>query len=88
MGPVNHIINNLRKSYQKLNKILSYLHIQKSKYHGRKFEGNQSRKILTNIRRLNIPDNLVEFKNILLGKGAILKPRNIGIDIYYAMGIY
>ena len=39
--------------------------IQKSKYHGRSFEGNQCRKILNNIKKLKIPDYLKEYRIVL-----------------------
>ena len=41
------------------------LGIQKSKYHGRNFEGNQCRKILNNIKKLKIPDHLIEYRSVL-----------------------
>ena len=77
LGPVNDIINNFKKYYPKLNNILCDLHIQQSKYHGRKFEGNLYCKILKFVSRLDIPDHLVELKNVLLGKGAIKNPWNM-----------
>ena len=41
------------------------LNIQKAKYHGQKFEGNQCRKILQNINKLKIPFDLHEYKTVL-----------------------
>ena len=66
LGPVNHIICNLKLVYPKLVKVLNDLHIQNSKYQGKNFEGNQCRKILKNICSLQIPEHLVEYKNVLL----------------------
>ena len=39
LGPVNHLMKELMKRYPKILKTLSNLHIQRSKYHGRSFEG-------------------------------------------------
>lgn len=66
LGPVNHIIESLAKKYPGIVKVLEKLHIQKAKYHGKKFEGNQCRKILNNINKLKIPHDLVEYKNVLV----------------------
>ena len=41
LGPVNHVVRELEKRYPKILKTLSKLHIQRSKYHGKSFEGNQ-----------------------------------------------
>ena len=64
-GPTNHIISHLKDSYPKVIKILDTLGIQKSKYHGRNFEGNQCRKILNNIKKLKIPNHLNEYRTVL-----------------------
>jgi hypothetical protein len=45
LGPVNHIIDSLKRKHPRIIKTLEKLHIQKVKYHGKKFEGNQCRKI-------------------------------------------
>ena len=39
LGPVNHIMKSLRKKYPGLKKKVDDLHIQKSKYFGKTFEG-------------------------------------------------
>ena len=39
LGPVNHIFKELRKRYKNILKKVSKLHIQRSKYHGKNFEG-------------------------------------------------
>ena len=39
LGPVNHVMKELMKRSSKILKTLSNLHIQRSKYHGRSFEG-------------------------------------------------
>ena len=65
LGPVNHIIDNLKKNHPRLEKILEKLNIQKAKYHGQKFEGNQCRKILQNINKLKIPYDLHAYKTVL-----------------------
>ena len=39
LGPVNHLMKELIKRYPTILKTLSNLHIQRSKYHGRSFEG-------------------------------------------------
>ena len=65
IGPVNDIIKSLKVRYPGIIKILEQLHIQRSKYHGCNFEGNQCKKIIKNIRKLKIPDNLSEYRDIL-----------------------
>ena len=65
LGPVNHIIDSLKKQHPSLTKILEKLNIQKAKYHGQKFEGNQCRKILKNIKKFKIPYDLHEYKTVL-----------------------
>ena len=47
-------------------KTIDNLHIQQSKYHGKNFEGNQCRAILKSVHKLNIPKELVEFKNVFI----------------------
>ena len=66
LGPVNHIVQHLLIHYPNLVNILHDLSIQKANYHGKSFEGNQCKLILRNIEKLNIPNNLIEFKNVLL----------------------
>ena len=66
LGPVNHVLKELEQRYPKILKTLSKLHIQRSKYHGRSFEGNQCRAILKKVHLLEIPPVLVEFKDVLL----------------------
>ena len=66
LGPVNHIIQHLMIHYPDLVNVLHDLSIQKANYHGKSFEGNQCMLILKNIEKLNIPNNLIEFKNVLL----------------------
>ena len=66
LEPVNHIISHLKLEFPELVNILQNLHIQRSKYHGKNFEGNQCRKILNNINKLNIPNHLREYKDTLI----------------------
>ena len=65
LGPVNPIIKNLAVYYPKVNKILDDLHIKRSNYHGKQFEGKQCRLILRNINKLNTPSEMIEFKEVL-----------------------
>ena len=66
LGPVNHIFKELKKRFPKILQIVSELHIQRAKYHGRNFEGNQCRAILKKIEQMKIPDCFKEFKDVLL----------------------
>ena len=63
---MNHIIKSLKKKFPALVNILSKLHVQPSKYHGRQYEGNQCKLILRFIERLRIPSHLKEYKTVLL----------------------
>ena len=56
----------MKLEFPELVNILQNLHIQRSKYHGKNFEGNQCRKILNNINKLNIPNHLREYKDTLI----------------------
>ena len=56
----------MTQRYLKIRKTLSKLHIQRSKYHGRSFEGNQCRAILKKVHLLEIPPIFEEFKNVLI----------------------
>ena len=47
LGPVNHIFKELKRRYPKILKTISNLHIQRSKYHGRNFEGKIFLKIIS-----------------------------------------
>ena len=66
LGPVNHVFKALEKKYPQILQTISKLHIQKSKYHGCSFEGNQCRSILRSIHKLNIPDRFSAFREVLL----------------------
>ena len=66
LGPVNHVFKELQKRYPKILKKISKLHIQRSKYHGRNFEGNQCRSLLKKIEELDIPDCFQEFKDVFI----------------------
>ena len=66
LSPVNHVVRELEKRYPKILKTLSKLHIQRSKYHGKSFEGNQCRAILKKVHLLEIPPVFEEFKDVLL----------------------
>ena len=66
LGPVNHVFKELRKRHPVIMKTIDNLHIQQSKYHGKNFEGNQCRAILKSVHKLNIPKELVEFKNAFI----------------------
>ena len=77
LGPVNDMINNFKKILSKTVQyfiLFTYSTVQISQP---KFEGNQCHKILKFVSRLDIPDNLVELKNVLLGNGAIKNPWNM-----------
>ena len=76
LGPVNDVIKKLQSLHPNLIKILEQLHIQRSKYHGRNFEGNQCRNILKNIKKLEIPNELKEFENFLFNLKVIYKVSN------------
>ena len=71
LGPVNHIINHLKQRYSQIVNILDTLHIQRSKYHGKTFEGNQCRQILQKIHKLNIPIEYKEYKQVLIDLKAL-----------------
>ena len=71
LGPVNHIINHLKLRYSEIVNILDSLHIQRSKYHGKNFEGNQCRQILQKIHKLKIPLHLKEYKQVLIDLKAL-----------------
>ena len=66
LGPVNHVIKQLNRRFSKILKNISNLHIQRAKYHGKQFEGNQCRSILKHIENLGIPDCFSEFKDVLI----------------------
>ena len=82
LGPVNHIMKELFKRRPNMLKTISALHIQRSKYHGRNFEGKhkskymqilillytgpQCRSLLKKIEELQIPEAFNKFKDVLL----------------------
>ena len=61
---------------------ISKLHIQQAKYHGRQFEGNQCRLLLKNVNRLQIPDDLADFKDVLI---ALRRLHSVCNDDYLSM---
>lgn len=65
LGPVNHVIKCLSNHYPNLKKKLSDLNVVEERYHGTGYEGNECKKILNNIDKLEIPDNLADFKDVL-----------------------
>ena len=66
LGPVNHVFKELKKVYPNIMGKVSKLHIQRSKYHGRQFEGNQCRDLLNSIHKLEIPDSFKVFRDVFL----------------------
>ena len=58
LGPVNHVIKELRKRHPVIMKTIDNLHIQQSKYHGKNFEGNQFRAI-GQLPRVSTEDRVV-----------------------------
>jgi hypothetical protein len=66
LGPVNHVFKELKKRFPKILKLVSSLHIQRSKYHGRNFEGNQCKNLLKKIEDMQIPECFKEFKDVFL----------------------
>lgn len=66
LGPVNHVFKELSKRHPRILKTVSSLHIQRSQYHGRSFEGNQCRHLLKSIEKLKIPDAFKEFRDVFL----------------------
>ena len=85
MGPVNHVFKGLKKHFPKIMSVISKLHIQRSNYHGRNFEGNPCRLLLRFINRLEISDSLNEFKDTFI---AIRKLNEICNEQYLSISYH
>ena len=53
LGPVNHVFKELMKRHKKILKTTSDLHIQRAKYHGRKFEGKTLENICSWFKKIS-----------------------------------
>jgi hypothetical protein len=60
------VFKELQRQFPKLLKIVSNLHIRRSKYPRQNFEGIQCRSLLKKMGSLNIPESFKELKDVFL----------------------